>query len=83
MLPMTPSTNPRASIPGSTVVINAVAAIDKSVNETKSALRTPARSAMAPRTGEVTATIAIDTLTTRPHHRSPSPRVLPTTSPAK
>jgi hypothetical protein len=66
-------------MPGSTVAMSAVAVTDSAVKPMKSGRRTPARSAIPPRKGEVTATIAMETEMTRPHQRSPAPASLPTT----
>jgi len=57
-----------------------VAATESAVNPMKSGRRMPARSASPPRKGEVRATAAMETVITRPHHRSPRPVSLPTTA---
>jgi hypothetical protein len=48
------------------------------VNATNALFRRPVRSASAPSTGPVSTTPIIETEMTRPHHRSPNPRSLPT-----
>ena len=69
-------------MPGSTVDMRAVAPTASAVNPMNRGRRTPARSAMPPRNGEVTATRAMEAEITRPHQRSPSPWSLPTTASA-
>jgi len=65
-------------IPGRIVANSATLAMHSAVKLTNARLRWPARSASAPSTGPVSATAIIDAEMTRPHHRSPSPRSLPT-----
>jgi hypothetical protein len=79
MLPSTPRRKPHPTMPGFTVAMRAVAVTERRVKPMKSGRRMPARSATPPRSGELTATTAMETEITRPHQRSPSPVALPTT----
>ena len=69
---------PYSSIPGSSVVKSATPVMHMATKTAMKRFLTPARSAMAPRTGALRATIKAESETARPHNASPSPASFPT-----
>src|SRR5262245_45250734 len=70
-------------MPGRTVAIRAVAAMQTTVKPTKKRLRAPAWSATPPSSGEVSAPMTMAVEMAEPHRKSPRPVSLPTTRFAK